>query len=98
MGNETMFRIQVYTDYWITSNLSQAILTILVQVGEVDLITEQYHPLAQLYWGHDHSIGGPAILTVVVEGLEEKLRGGSTGEVKTNNLRTERKKKQQTSK
>ena len=61
-------------------------LTILVQVREVDFITEEDDPLAQLYGGHDHSIGGATILTVVVKCLQEKLWRGSTGEVKSNNL------------
>ena len=61
-------------------------LTILVQVWEVDFITEEDDPLAQLYGGHDHSIGGPTILTVVVKRLQEKLWRGSTGKVKSNNL------------
>ena len=60
--------------------------TILVQVWEVDFITEEDDPLAQLYGGHDHSIGGATILTVVVKRLQEKLWRGSTGEVKSNNL------------
>ena len=47
----------------------QLALTILVQVWEVDFITEEDHPLSQLYGGHDHSIGGPTILTVVVKRL-----------------------------
>ena len=61
-------------------------LTILVQVWKVDFITEEDDPLAQLYGGHDHSIGGVTILTVVVKCLQEKLWRGSTGEVKSNNL------------
>ena len=61
-------------------------LTILVQVWEVDFITEEDDPLAQLYGGHDHSIWGATILTVVVKRLQEKLWRGSTGEVKSNNL------------
>ena len=60
--------------------------TILVQVWEVDFITEEDNPLAQLNGGHDHSIGGPMILTVVVKCFQEKLWRGSTGEVKSNNL------------
>ena len=61
-------------------------LTILVQVWEVDFITEEDDPLAQLYGGHDHSIGGATILTVVVKRLQEKLWRGSTGKVESNNL------------
>jgi hypothetical protein len=46
-------------------------LTILVQVWQVDFITEEYDPLAQLYGGHDYSIGGAPILAVVVKRLQE---------------------------
>ena len=60
--------------------------TILIQVCEVDFITEEDDPLAQLYGCHDHSVGGPPILTVVVKRLQKKLWRGSTGEVKSNNL------------
>ena len=53
--------------------------TIFVQVWEVDFITEEDNPLAQLN-------GGPMILTVVVKCFQGKLWRGSTGEVKSNNL------------
>ena len=75
---------------WTAVSSNHRALTILVQVREIDLITKQDNPLAQLYGGHDHSIGGAAILTVVVKGLQEQLWRGSTGEVKTNNLKTGR--------
>lgn len=61
-------------------------LTIFICVGEVDFIAEEDHPLAQLYGGHDHAVGRPAVLTVVVKGLEQQLWGGGTGEVQTYHL------------
>lgn len=63
-----------------------SLCAILVHVWQIDLITEQHQPLAQLDGGEDHTIGGAAILTVVVKSLQQQLWGGGTGEVEANNL------------
>ena len=60
---------------------------ILVHVGQIDLVTEEHQPLAQLDGSEHHSVGGAAVLAVVVEGLQQQLWGGGTGEVQTHNLR-----------
>ena len=59
---------------------------VLVNVGQIDLVTEEHQPLAQLDGREHHSVGGAAVLTVVVEGLQQQLRGGGAGEVQTHNL------------
>lgn len=43
--------------------------TILVHVGQVDLITEEHEPLAQLHGGQDHTVGRATVLAVVIKGL-----------------------------
>lgn len=62
--------------------------TIFIRVWEVDLVTEEHHPLSQLYGGHDHSVGGLAVLTVVVKRLQQEFGGGGTGEVEAHHLTT----------
>lgn len=59
---------------------------VLVHVRQVDLVAEQHQPLAQLDGGQHHPVGGPAVLAVVVEGLQQEFRGGGAGEVQTDNL------------
>lgn len=72
--------------------------TIFVSVGEVDLVTEEHHPLAKLDRSHHYAVGSPAVLTVVVKGLQQELRGCCTGEVQTHNLKKKKQvKKLQTS-
>ena len=61
-------------------------LTVLVEVGQVDLITKQHHPLAELDGSHDDSVGGPAVLTVVVKRLQEELGGRRAREVEAYDL------------
>lgn len=61
-------------------------LTILVHAGEVDLVTEDHDPLAELDGGEHDPVGGAAVLTVVVKGLQHQLWGRGAGEVQTNNL------------
>lgn len=59
---------------------------VFVHVGQIDLVTEQHQPLAQLDGGEDHAVRSPAVLAVVVESLQQQFGGGGTGEVQTNNL------------
>ena len=35
---------------------------ISIHVGQIDLVTEQHQPLAQLDGGEDHNVGGTAVL------------------------------------
>ena len=60
--------------------------TILIVVREVYLVTEEDHPLAQLDWCHDHSVGRPPILTVVVKRLQQQFWSRGTGEIEANHL------------
>ena len=62
------------------------LLTILIQVREIDLITEEHHPLAQLDGRHHNSIGGSSIFTVVVKCFQQQFRSSRRGEVQSNNL------------
>lgn len=55
--------------------------TIFIIAREVDLVAKEHHPLSELNGRHDDPIGGAAILAIVVKGLQQKLRGGRTGEV-----------------
>ena len=59
---------------------------VLVHVGQIDLVAEEHQPLAQLDGREYHAVGGAAVLTVVVEGLQQQLWGGGAGEVQTHNL------------
>ena len=61
--------------------------TITVHVWKIDFITEQHHPLSKLYRSKDDSIRSSSVLTIVIESFQEQLRGGSTGEIQTNNLK-----------
>lgn len=63
-----------------------SLCAILVHVRQIDLITEQHQPLAKLDRGEDHTVGGTAVLAVMIEGLQQQLWGGGTGEVQTHNL------------
>lgn len=63
-----------------------SLCAILVHVWQIDLITEEHQPLAQLHRGEDHTVGGSAVLAVMIKGLQQQLRGGGTGEVQTHNL------------
>ena len=61
--------------------------TIFVIVREVDLITEQNHPLAQLHGSHHNAIGCATVLTIVVKGLQQQLWSCCTREVEANHLK-----------
>ena len=61
--------------------------TITIHVWKIDLITEQHHPLSKLYRSKDDSIRSSSVLTIMIESFQEQLRGGSTGEIQTNNLK-----------
>lgn len=45
------------------------LLTIFIIVWKVDLITEQYHPLPQLYRSHHYTIRCATILTIMIKRL-----------------------------
>lgn len=66
-----------------------SLCAVLVHVWEIDLVTEQHQPLAELDGGEDHAVGGAAVLAVVVKGLQQQLWGGGAGEVQTHNLAEE---------
>ena len=50
-----------------------ALRAVLVRVRQVDLVAEQHHPLAELDGCHDRPVGRPAILAVVVKGLQQEF-------------------------
>ena len=56
-------------------------LTILVHVGQVDLVAEEHQPLVELQRRQHQSVGRLAVLAVVVEGLEHELGSGGTRKV-----------------
>ena len=60
--------------------------TVFVIVGEVDLIAKQDDPLSQLDGRHDHPVGRPTVLAVMVERLQEQLWRRGTREVEPHNL------------
>lgn len=60
---------------------------VFIHVWQVDLVTEQHQPLAQLHGGQHHPVRRAPVLAVVVEGLQQQLWGGGAGEVKAHNLR-----------
>lgn len=71
---------------YLSEERDDSLCAVLVHVWQIDLITEQHQPLAQLDWCEDHAIRGATVLTVVVKGLQQEFWGGGTGEVQTNNL------------
>lgn len=48
---------------------------VLVHVWQVDLVAEQHQPLPELHRGQDDAVRGAPVLAVVVEGLQQELRG-----------------------
>ncbi len=71
---------------YLSDERDDSLCAVLVHVRQIDLITEQNQPLAQLHRGEDNTVGGTAVLTVVIKGLQQQLWGGGTGEVQTHNL------------
>lgn len=71
---------------YLSEERDHPLCAVLVHVWQIDLITKQHQPLAQLDRGEHNTIGGAAVLAVVVESLEEQFWSGSAGEVQTNNL------------
>lgn len=71
---------------YLSEERDDSLCAVLVHVRQIDLITEQHQPLAQLDRGEDHTVGGTAVLTVVIKGLQQQLWGGGTGEVQAHNL------------
>ena len=59
---------------------------VVVHVRQVDLVAEHDQPDAKLHWREDHSIWCLSILAIVVEGLEQELRGGCRAKVESNDL------------
>ena len=55
-------------------NLSQewddTLSAILVIIREIDLVTEEHHPLAKLDRWHHHAVGSSSVLTIVVKSLQ----------------------------
>ena len=62
-------------------------LTVFVHVGQVNLIAEQHEPLVELYGREHHTVRRLPVFTVVIERLEQQLRGRSTGEVQPDDLK-----------
>ena len=63
-------------------------LTILVHVGQVDLVTEENEPLVELYGRQHNAVGCAAELAVMVKRLHQQLWCGGTGEVQAYHLHT----------
>ena len=59
---------------------------VVIHVRQVDLVAEHDQPDAKLHWREDHSIWCLSILAIVVEGLEQELRGGCRAKVESNDL------------
>lgn len=79
-------KIAVNNGSYLPDERDDSLCAVLVHVWQIDLITEQHQPLAQLDGGEDDAVGGTAVLTVMIEGLQEQLWSGGTGEVQTDNL------------
>ena len=69
------------------------LLTIVVHVWQIDLITEQHHPLVELCRSQDNAVRSTSVFTVVVKCLEKKLWRCCTGEIQAYNLHMEKKSK-----
>ena len=59
---------------------------VAVHVGEVYLVAEHDQPHAQLHRREHHAIGCLPVLAVVVQSLEQQLRGGGRAEVEADHL------------
>lgn len=81
----------VNDESYLSDERDDSLGAVLVHVWKIDLITEQHQPLAQLDRGEDHTVGGTAVLAVMIEGLQQQLWGGGTGEVQTHHLAENRK-------
>lgn len=71
---------------YLSDERNDSLCAVLVHVRQIDLITEQHQPLAQLDRGEDHTIGGTAVLAVMIKGFQQQLWGGRTGEVQADDL------------
>lgn len=71
---------------YLSDERDDSLCAVLVHIWQVDLVTEQHQPLAELYRGEDHAVGSTAVLAVMIKGFQQQLWGGGTGEVQTNNL------------
>lgn len=73
-------------DSYLSDERNDSLRAVLVHVWQVDLITEQHQPLAQLDGSEDHPVGSAAVLAVMIEGFQQQLWRGGAGKVQTNNL------------
>lgn len=59
---------------------------VFVHVRQVNFVTEEHKPFAELHRSQNHAVRSPAVLAVMIERLQKKLWGCGTGEVQTHNL------------
>lgn len=71
---------------YLSDERDDSLCAILVHIWQIDLITEQHQPLAQLDRSEDHAVRGTAVLAVMIKGFQQQFRGGGAGEVQTHNL------------
>lgn len=71
---------------YLSDERDDSLCAILVHIRQIDLITEQHQPLAQLDRSEDHTVWSTAVLAVMIKGFQQQLWGGGTGEVQTHNL------------
>lgn len=76
---------------YLSDERDDSLCAILVHVRQIDLITEQYQPLAELHWSKDHTVGRTAVFAVMIKCFQQQFWGGGTGEVQTNDLEELRK-------
>lgn len=82
-----MLKLQMVNNVsYLSNERDDSLCAVLVHIWQIDLITEQHQPLAQLDGSKDHAIGGSSVLTVMIKGFQQQLWGGGTGEVQTHNL------------
>lgn len=74
------------TASYLSEERDHPLCAILVHVWKIDLITEQHQPLAQLDRGKHNTVGGAAVLAVVIKSLEQQFWSGGAGEVQSDNL------------
>lgn len=77
---------------YLSDERDDSLCAIFVHIWQIDLITEQHQPLAQLDRSEDYTVGGTSVLAVMIKGFQQQLWGGGTGEVQTHNLAESRKK------
>lgn len=65
-------------DSYLSDERNDSLRAVLVHVWQVDLVTEQHQPLAQLDGSKDHPVGSATVLAVMVKGFQQQLWGGGT--------------------